>query len=76
MLNLDVAAYPDEAAKKIIADHCSRFGNVTRVTIFRPARAGHAAFALVNMASQRESEALRTMLGDSTLGNAVLIRLK
>lgn len=76
MLNLDIAAYPDDAAKKIIADHCSRYGHVRRVTLFRPTRAGHAAFALVDMASEPESEALRTTLGDCTLGNAVLIRLK
>jgi hypothetical protein len=73
----DLARHSDAELADIVAERCSGFGSITRVTVY-PARSGGAArpFAIVVMTTRDDAEGLSAAFGGRTVGNAVVIFLE
>lgn len=76
MLTLDLIGFSDAELEQTIAEHCAQLGAVTEVTIYRSAAPQARPIALVKMSGVDEVSQLAAVLGDATLGNAVLIQLQ
>jgi len=75
MLRLDVERMSDTELKAVLAERCSRFGAVRKITICRPAARERYPFALVEMSDPREARGLTRKMGGKTSGVAAIIRI-
>jgi hypothetical protein len=71
MLEIDLKA-PDQRVAQLVAENCTQFGRVASVKVHR----APSAFALVEMATREQTNALAATLGGSTFGNCVLVHLR
>ncbi len=75
MLRLDLARLSDLAIKKIISERCARMGRVTDIALFRPTHRESYPFALVDMSTAGEVQAVAREIGEVVFGFSALIRL-
>ena len=72
MLTVDTSLH-DSALRVLIFERCAKHGTVKTIRIVRSSR---SCRCVIEMASQRETEALYLEVGDSRFGHAVVIRLE
>ena len=71
MLEVDLKA-ADQRVAQLVAENCAQFGRVASVKVHR----APSAFALVEMTTREQTNALASTFGSSTFGNCVLVHLR
>jgi hypothetical protein len=74
MLKIDVEGMSETELSAALIEHCSRFGSVKKITIYRPDERERLPFALVEMSNPGEARAVSDRLGGTISGVAAIIR--
>ena len=76
MLTVNLEYLSEGELEEEVFEHCAQFGEISNITVHKPADQVEYAVALVSMATDQATRTVLEALGDSKFGETVVIRLE